>query len=87
MSARSCTIDIFLNITNRKISRQMNMNERMVSAIKARARKRLQGILAEENYRCSNPANVNLRETDAPADRLFLKDIHASVEAAVAAEI
>lgn len=38
----------FLNITNREIARQMNMNENTVSAIMARARKRLQGILAEE---------------------------------------
>jgi len=38
----------FQNITNREIARQMNMNENTVSAIMARARKKLQGILAAE---------------------------------------
>ncbi len=38
----------YLNITNREIARRMNMNENTVSAIMARARKKLQGILAEE---------------------------------------
>lgn len=38
----------YLNITNREIARRMNMNENTVSAIMARARKKLKGILAEE---------------------------------------
>ncbi|MBQ8202049.1 MAG: RNA polymerase sigma factor [Clostridia bacterium] len=38
----------FLNITNREIARQLNMNENTVSAVMARARKKLQGILAGE---------------------------------------
>lgn len=38
----------YLNITNREIARRMNMNENTVSAIMARARQKLKGILAEE---------------------------------------
>ena len=38
----------YQNITNREIARKMNMNENTVSAIIARARKKLQGILKEE---------------------------------------
>lgn len=38
----------YLNITNREIARQMNMNENTVSAIMARARQKLRGILADE---------------------------------------
>lgn len=38
----------YLNITNRDIARQMNMNENTVSAILARARQKLKGILMDE---------------------------------------
>lgn len=38
----------YQNITNREIARRMNMNENTVSAIMARARQKLKGILAEE---------------------------------------
>ena len=38
----------FLNITNREIARRMNMNESTVSAVLARARQKLKGILADE---------------------------------------
>ena len=38
----------YLNITNREIARRMNMNENTVSAIMARARQKLRGLLADE---------------------------------------
>ena len=38
----------YLNITNREIARRMNMNENTVSAVIARARQKLKGILADE---------------------------------------
>ena len=38
----------YLNITNREIARWMNMNENTVSAIMARARQKLRGLLADE---------------------------------------
>lgn len=38
----------YLNITNREIAHQMNMNENTVSAIMARARQKLRGLLADE---------------------------------------
>ncbi|MBQ7850935.1 MAG: RNA polymerase sigma factor [Clostridia bacterium] len=38
----------YLNITNREIARRMGMNENTVSAVIARARQKLRGILAEE---------------------------------------
>lgn len=38
----------YLNITNREIARRMNMNENTVSAIMARARQKLKGLLEEE---------------------------------------
>lgn len=38
----------FLNITNREIARRMGMNENTVSAIMARARQKLKGLLADE---------------------------------------
>jgi len=38
----------FLNITNREIARRMDMNESTVSAVLARARKKLKTILADE---------------------------------------
>ena len=38
----------YLNISNREIARRMNMNENTVSAIMARARKKLKGIVAED---------------------------------------
>ncbi len=38
----------YLNITNREIARRMNMNENTVSAIMARARQKLKGLLANE---------------------------------------
>ena len=38
----------FLNITNREIARRMEMNENTVSAVMARARKKLQRILEDQ---------------------------------------
>lgn len=38
----------YLNITNREIARRMGMNENTVSAIMARARQKLKGLLADE---------------------------------------
>lgn len=38
----------YLNITNREIARRLNMNENTVSAVMARARQKLRGILADE---------------------------------------
>lgn len=38
----------YLGITNREISRRMNMNENTVSGVMLRARQKLKGILAQE---------------------------------------
>lgn len=38
----------YLNITNREIARRLEMNENTVSAVMARARQKLRGILADE---------------------------------------
>lgn len=38
----------YMNITNREIARRMGMNENTVSAVMARARQKLRGLLAEE---------------------------------------
>ena len=38
----------YLNITNREIARQLNMNENTVSAIMARARQKLKVLLSQE---------------------------------------
>lgn len=38
----------YLNITNREIARRMGMNENTVSAIMARARQKLKGLLADD---------------------------------------
>lgn len=38
----------YMNITNREIALRLNMNENTVSAVMARARQKLRGMLAEE---------------------------------------
>ena len=38
----------YLNVSNREIARKLNMNENTVSAIIARARQKLKGLLADE---------------------------------------